>query len=119
MNVRVAVDPALHLSLDEFATVWNADPAVPSTASVEQERSGAYNLPPELIEQGVIYLSGIATAALVTPTVTAVAAFLQEHLKAFLDAKFPKTKAEKQIEVTQVKQPDGSILLVVHEREEA
>ena len=119
MFIRIAVDPALNLSLDDFTTEWNADPTVPGNATIEHERSGAYGIPPEYIQQGIIYLTGIATATLLNPAREAMAEFVKERLKTFLDEKFPKTKEGDKPEITWVRQGGGGLLMVVHKREEA
>jgi hypothetical protein len=111
MDYRIALSPTLSLTADQFVTAWNADPdrRALSTAERVDPQAVDYPLDPELVRQGLIYM-GVVASTMVLDSLVDVA---KAQIKALVEELIKKQSAG--IKVEQIRQPDGAILLVVHD----
>jgi hypothetical protein len=100
MQYKVAIDPQLDLSADEFVEAWNAgEHTEGSIASVDKSPPESY-LPLEVAV-------ALITAAVSIPA-TVVADYVSEYLKKkFLD------KDDLKVTVTTIQTPDGQTVLII------
>jgi hypothetical protein len=100
MQYRIALDPQLGLSADEFARAWNASPhAQDAPASVEPVAKGTFMSPEMTI--------ALISAAASIPTAV-IAGVVTEYLKKkFLDKDVP------QVTVTTISPPEGGPIWVI------
>ena len=64
MNYSLVILPDLKIDAEEFSSIWNQDPATRSIAQAESDAlrpEKCIGLDPELINQGIIYLAGMAS----------------------------------------------------------
>lgn len=107
--------PDLGISAEAFAKEWNSTPHAPATAEAVYPKSVGFDIPPELLQMGMIALSsatGLLGAKVATPAAEALGEFVKERVKAWLDKTFPDKK--EKVNVSTIPQPDGSVLFVVH-----
>jgi hypothetical protein len=111
MEYRIAISPNLDVAADEFAVAWNEDPACREVgqALIAKDAASLAYIDPAVIRQGLIMLGGVVGGLALEP----LKDLLKERIKAYLDQRLP-TPAPP-VEVIQVPQPDGGILLVVKE----
>jgi hypothetical protein len=113
VDYQIALDPDLGVSAEEFATAWNQAPTCRKLAEAQTSTLSpkSYPLDPQLIQQGLVLLSGAAGAAgalALDALKDAVKDKLTDYFKEKLSRK-PSLKVEA------VRQPDGAYLLVVKE----
>jgi hypothetical protein len=113
MDYQIVISPGLGLPAAEFIALWNDTPACRQTAQARLADAGSasYDLDPALIQQGLIFLGGVAGGI----ALDLVKDLAKERLKAYLEHKLPQPPPEVKVEA--VPQPDGSVLLVIHEAE--
>jgi hypothetical protein len=113
MDYQIALSPTLSITADEYVTAWNADPdrRALSTAERLDPKADDFPLDPEMVRQGLIYM-GVVASTMVLDSLVDVA---KEQIKALVN-ELIKDKPAK-IRVEQIRQPDGAILLVVHEED--
>jgi hypothetical protein len=115
-ELAIVFAPDLGISAEAFAEEWNATPDAPVAAEAVYPKSVGFDIPPELLQMGMIALSsagGILGAKVATPAAEALGEFVKERVKAWLHKTFPE-KADT-VEVSTITQPDGAVLFVVHE----
>ena len=121
---QIVFSPTLNVSAAEFSAAWNegADSRRAAEASLVAEPAVSFPLDPELVRLGVV--------ALVTAVGTAAAQGALEGIKELVKAQTMRLLQKPfaggaspseapPITVETVRQPDGSVLLVVKEAEEA
>ena len=116
MNYQIAIDPNLALDLDEFITAWNDTPACRALAQAQlaAQSPQGFSPDPQLVQQGLVLLTGAAGAA----GALALDA-LKDAVKDKLAAYFKEKLAKKpSIRVNAVRQTGGAYLLVVTEESE-
>lgn len=113
MDYRIVISPTLGMPAAEFITLWNETPACRQTAQASPAEAGtvSYGLDPDLIQQGLIFLGGVAGGI----ALDLIKELAKERLKAYLERKLPQPPPEVRVEA--VPQPDGAVLLVIHEAE--
>jgi hypothetical protein len=62
MDLQVALSPSLNINPSEFVSCWNSNPQSSDLAQARYEREPAKGYSPELIQQGLIFLAGIASS---------------------------------------------------------
>jgi hypothetical protein len=110
MDYQIALDPGLGVSAEEFAAAWNQTTTCRELAQAWTSTLSpkGYPLDPQLIQQGLVLLSGAAGALALDALKNAVKDKLTDYFKEKLSRK-PSLKVEA------VRQPDGAYLLVVKE----
>ena len=114
MDYSIAIDPELDLDLASLTAAWNATPECHALAQAELIDPQATSFDPGLAGQGLILLTGAATAA----SALALDA-LKDALKARLSAYF-EHKLQRQpppLDIEWQRQSGGGYLLVVTGRE--
>lgn len=113
MDYHVAFAPDLQVKSQDFITVWNDTPRCCSLAEARltSEPPRGFPLDPELVEQGMVLLTGAAGVA-AGIVIDAVKDVLKEKLTEVLKKKLPEKPSVK---VESIRQPDGSYLIVVTE----
>ena len=119
MDYQIALDPALQLSTEEFASAWNGSPDCRTLAEARPEGSGVAYEP-------------LAAAAYVLLTVVGAAALaagkdllkdeLKEKIKGVLKRLLGRDESEAQgrrrLDIVQLDRPDGTRMLIVRQIEE-
>jgi hypothetical protein len=114
MDYPIAIDPNLDLDLDDFIAAWNATPecrALAEARLIPQPPQG-FPLDPQMVQQGLVLLSGAAGVAgglALEALKDAVKEKLTEYFK-------EKLSREPAIKLESVRQPGGAYLLVVKSR---
>ncbi|MFN8444921.1 MAG: hypothetical protein U0175_29310 [Caldilineaceae bacterium] len=112
MDIQIALAPNLHISNQEFIDTWNGQPQSSQLATASQQLSksplDAFPIDPH---QVLIFLGGIAGGV----ALDVIKEMLKEQISALL--KRLDAKRTPRIRVEAVPQPDGAVLLVVHEEE--
>jgi len=104
MNYRAVIDPNLTLSTEEFVSHWNqSDAGKANPASLMSDPSKTF-LSPEL------------TVAAIAVAVSIPAQVIANLVSDYLKQKFAPKPAPK-ITTTEVRNPDGSLLLIVKRSE--
>jgi hypothetical protein len=113
MEYRIAISPNLEVAADKFVVAWNEDPACREVgqALVAKDAASLAYIEPGMIRQGLIMLGGVVGSLALEP----LKDLLKARIKDYLDQRLPKPTPP--VEVIQVPQPDGGILLVVKEVE--
>jgi hypothetical protein len=117
-ELAIVFAPELGISVEGFAEEWNATPDAPGEAQAIYPESVGFNIPPELIQAGMVSLGvigGVISTTLVKPTTEAIAEFVKARVKAWLAQTFPE-QADK-VKVSTVRQANGAVLFVVHGEE--
>lgn len=105
MDHRIAIDPQIGLSADEFVENWNKSQHSLDAPATVDDKKGATFLSPETA-------LALITAAISVPA-TVIATFVSDYLKKkFLDQGAPKVSA------TSTLTPDGEPLLNIKRSEE-
>jgi hypothetical protein len=115
MDYPIALDPELEVDAEDFAAAWNDAAecrALAEARAVDQPLQG-FPLDPQLVQQGLVVLSGVAGAAGAL-ALDALKDALQARLAGYLEKKLSRKPA---IQVKTVRQPGGAVLLVVTEGE--
>ena len=110
MQVQIVLAPDLALNVDEFITEWNATPQTQVLAHAARGDAAAVAFPltPEM-QHALVFLAGVAS----TVTVDVLKDVLKTQITEWIAQQH---KAQPQpIQVDSVTQPDGAVLLVVHE----
>ena len=112
-NYHIAFDPDLGVSAQDFIRDWNATPACRALAEAQPDTQGpsSFSLDPQMLQQGLVLLSGMVGAAsgLVLDTLKdAVKDRLAEYFK-------DKLSKKPTIKVSFVRQPGGGLLIVTEE----
>lgn len=117
MDVVVAVDPGLGLDAAVFVAGWNETDAYYGLAEARLERQppAGFPLDPQLVEQGLVFLGGVAGGLALKALETAVSEWVKELLKRRREK---QAAGEPKITVQAVPQPGGAVLLVVTEEEQ-
>jgi hypothetical protein len=111
MDYPIAVDPDLALDLDGFVAAWNDSPACRAIAEaqlVTQPPQG-FPLDPQLVQQGLILLTGVAGAASAL-ALDALKDAVKDKLTGYLEGKLT---TKPSVHVESIRQPGGAYLLVV------
>jgi len=111
MDYQIAIDPGLDVSTDEFVAVWNETSACRALAEARSPIASVKGSPldPQMLQQGLVLLAGMAGAA----GGLALDA-LKDAVKDKLTAYFKEKMSRKpSIKVEAIRQPDGAYLLVV------
>ena len=98
--IRVALSPELNLDANAFVAAWNESPASRDVSEARVELPSSQQFDP-LVATGLAVLGNVAIGLLTSA--------LYDLIKQTLARK----GVTKQTEITQLKQPDGSVLLVV------
>jgi hypothetical protein len=111
----MAFDPGLGLDAQGFVSAWNDAPECRALAEAKltTQRSHGFPLDPQLVQQGLVLLTGAAGAAgalALDVLKDAVKDKLTEYLKRKLGEGLSRHPA---IEVEAIRQPGGAYLLVV------
>jgi hypothetical protein len=102
--IRVALSPELNLDAEAFVDAWNEFPASRDVSKARVEAPTGRQFDP-LIASGLAVLGSVATGLLTS--------VLYDLIKQTLARK----GVHKETEITQLKQPDGTELLVVKIKE--
>ncbi len=102
--IRVALSPELNLDADAFVDAWNEFPESRDVSEARVEEPTGQQFDP-LISSGLAVLGSVATGLLTSA--------LYDLIKRTLVRK----EVHKETEITQLKQPDGTELLVVKIKE--
>jgi hypothetical protein len=113
MDYPIALDPQLDVNPDDLVAAWNASPACRdlATAHVAPTPPPGFALDPQLVQQGLLLLSGAAGAAGAL-ALDALKDALKDRLTAYFKEKLSRTPAPA-VRVDAVRQPGGAYLLVV------
>lgn len=114
MDYQIIFSPSLDVKAAEFITDWNNTAACREVGQAElaETQTASYELlDPALIQQGLIFLGGVAG----TVALDVVIDLAKERLKAYLERKLPASRRD--IDVEAVRQPGGAYLLVIKEKE--
>jgi hypothetical protein len=111
MDYPIAIDLNLALDLSDFIAAWNDTPECRTLAEAQltTQPPQGFPLDPQLVQQGLILLTGVASAtgALALDALKdAVKDKLTDYLKDRLAQKPP-------VQVESIRQPGGAYLLVV------
>ncbi|MFB0546212.1 MAG: hypothetical protein ACETWB_04825 [Anaerolineae bacterium] len=108
MDYHVALSPELDLSPEKFAAAWNEAPECRALAEAELVFQPAQGFPldPQMAQQGLILLAGIAGSLALDALKEAVKGKLTEFFE-------EKLSGKTSIEVDAIRQPGGAYLLVV------
>ena len=110
MHIQIALAPDLHISSQELIDTWNGQPQSSQLATASQQLSKspleAFPIDPQ---QVLIFLGGIAGGVVLD----VIKETLKEQISALL--KRQANQRAPRIHVETVRQPDGAVLLVVHE----
>lgn len=110
MQVQIVLAPDLALNVDDVIAAWNSTPQTQALARAARGDSAAVAFPltPEM-QHALIFLAGVAG----TITVDVIKDVVKTQITDFLAR---QRKAQpKAVKVDTVPQPDGAVLLVVHE----
>jgi hypothetical protein len=107
MDCYVAFDPELQIDISDFIAAWNntADSRELAEARAVSQPPQGFPLDPELIQQGLTFLTGAATVIVGG----ALKDLLKDKLKEILQKRFKKPAPK----VEWIRQPDGAYLMVV------
>jgi hypothetical protein len=114
MDYRIVLSPNLSQKATAVAAAWNEDPGARQVAQaqvIEAEQVSYLPIDPDLLQQGLIFLGGVAGGI----ALDVVKDLTKERVTAYLKRVWPQKPPE--VEVEAVRQPDGAILLVVKEQE--
>jgi hypothetical protein len=114
MDYPIAIDPGLDLDLDDLVAAWNETPACRALAQAQLFAPEAQSFTPELAQQGLILLTGAATAASAL-ALDALKDALRARLSAYFEQKLERKPA---LEIEWQRQPGGGHLLVVTPQEQ-
>ncbi|MFC1835831.1 hypothetical protein ACFL2Q_14100 [Thermodesulfobacteriota bacterium] len=116
MDYHIAFAPDLQVDSEEFVAAWNDTPECRALADARLIHHPPQDFPldPELVQQGIVLLTGAAgvVAGVILDTLKTV---LKEKLTEFLKK---KSAAKPSIKVESVRQPGGAYLLVITEEKE-
>ncbi len=114
MDYSIAIDPELDLDLAGLTAAWNATPECRALAQAELIDPQATSFGPALAGQGLILLTGAATAASAR-ALDALEGAPRARLGAYSEHTLPRQPPPLDIEWQ--RQPGGGYLLVVTGRE--
>ena len=100
MQYRVAIDPQLSLSADEFVQAWNAAERKPESRAVVEPSNSASYLPLEV------------TVALISAAVAIPATIVADFISECLKEKFIRKEPPK-VTVATIVTPDGHSVFIV------
>ena len=110
MNHHIALAPDLNVSSQDFIAAWNETPECRGLAEAQltTQPPQGFPLDPQLVQQGLVLLTGAAGGLALDALKDVVKDKLTEYLKQKLSRK-PSIKVES------IRQPGGAYLLVVTE----
>jgi hypothetical protein len=114
MNYQLVISPTLNVSVADFIAGWNSTAACREAAQAQRAdptTASFAGLDPTMLQQGLIFLAGVAG----TVALEVIKDLVKERLKAYLEGQLAARQPE--IEVEAIEQPDGAYLLVVKEKE--
>ena len=117
MDYHIAFAPDLDVSSQDFVAAWNDTPECRALAEAQltTQPPQGFPLDPQLVQQGLVLLTGAAGVAgglALDALKDAVKDKLTEYLKRKLEEPLSKKPS---IQVESIRQPDGAYLLVVTE----
>ena len=116
MDYHIAFAPDLDVSSQDFVAAWNDTPecrALAEARLIPQPPQG-FPLDPQLVQQGLVLLTGAAGVA-GGLALDALKDAVKEKLTEYLKRKLEPLSKKPSIQVESIRQPDGAYLLVVTE----
>ena len=113
MDYHIAFAPDLDVSSQDFVAAWNDTPECRALAEAQltTQPPQGFPLDPQLVQQGLVLLTGAAGVA-GGLALDALKEAVKEKLAAYLKDKLTREPA---IQVESIRQPGGAYLLVVTE----
>lgn len=114
MHISIVLAPDLAINSVDFVDAWNTNEQTGPLATASASTQGAlesFPLDPQL-QQALIFLGGVAGGIAID--------VLKESLKTFITELLQRRRQQRPptIRVETIRQPDGAVLLVVHEEKE-